>query len=150
MSSTAAAPERALESRSYTRQQIEEAGLVMARKTKKKETPEPFGRRLARLRKLAGYSQRALAEELEISYRMVAYYEAQTARIPAHLLPALADALGLSVDQVLGHAPLSRRKSPENTRLLRKLRLVEKLPARARSAVIEHIEALVAKHRESA
>ena len=39
---------------------------------------ESFGKRLARLRKAAGYSQRSLADELGISYRVVAYYEAQT------------------------------------------------------------------------
>ncbi|MEW6367108.1 MAG: helix-turn-helix transcriptional regulator [Acidobacteriota bacterium] len=32
-----------------------------------------FGQRLARLRSAAGYSQRALAAEIGISHRMVAY-----------------------------------------------------------------------------
>ncbi len=106
---------------------------------------------MARLRRLAGYSQRTLAQELGVSYRMVAYYEAQTAHIPAHLLPDLAEALGVTVDQLLGRETVSPRKMPENRRLLRKLRQVEKLPPRARHAVIEHIDALVAKHsvRES-
>lgn len=110
------------------------------------EIEETFGRRLARLRKEAGYSQRSLASEIGISNRMVAYYEAQTEHPPAHLLTPIADALGLTVDQLLGRTAIPKRKAPQNQRLIRQLRQVEKLPARARQSVIEHIEGLVAKY----
>jgi transcriptional regulator with XRE-family HTH domain len=116
---------------------------------KKAITPpdvESFGRRLARLRKEAGYTQRSLAAELDVSYRVIAYYEAQTTHPPTHLLPAIADALSLSIDQLLGRALVSKRKAPQNERLIRQLRQVEKLPPRARQSVIEHIEGLVAKY----
>jgi transcriptional regulator with XRE-family HTH domain len=109
---------------------------------------ETFGRRLAGLRKQAGYSQRALAAELGISNRMVAYYEAQTTHPPAHLLPSLADALGLSVDQLLGREAVTARKAPENQQLLRELRKVERLPPHARRSVIDHIDGLLAKYGE--
>lgn len=108
---------------------------------------ETFGARLARLRKMAGYSQRSLAAELDVSYRVIAYYEAQSEHTPAHLLPALVEALGVSTDQLLGHAPVSPRKAPQNQRLLRKLRQVEKLPPRARRVVLETIDALLAKYQ---
>jgi len=104
---------------------------------------EPFGARMARLRKVAGYSQRALAEEIGISYRMVAYYEGETDRPPAHLLPAIAKALGVTVDQLLGLANVSARKQPRNERLIRTLLKVEKLSPRSRRAVIDHINALL-------
>lgn len=122
---------------------------MAAKRPVEKEVEEPFGQRMARLRKAAGYSQRSLATELGISFRMVAYYEAQTEHIPAHLLPRLADALGITVDQLLGREAISPRKKPENQQLLRKLRRVELLPPRARTAVIDHIEALLAKHRSA-
>ena len=121
----------------------------MAEKRSRNTEEEPFGQRMARLRKAAGYTQRSLATELGISFRMVAYYEAQTEHIPAHLLPRLADALGITVDQLLGREGISPRKKPENQQLLRKLRRVELLPPRARTAVIDHIEALLAKHRSA-
>lgn len=108
--------------------------------------PETFGQRLARLRKTAGYSQRALADEIRISHRMVAYYEAQTTRPPVHVLPAIAEALGITTDQLLGLKPVSARRAPQNERLLRQLRQVEKLPPRARHAVLETIQALVEKY----
>jgi len=136
----------ALEIRPYNRSEIEERE-AMAKKKEAAAREETFGRRLARLRKDAGYSQRSLAAEIGISYRMVAYYEAQTTTLPpATTLEALADALGLSVDQLLGRKPVTARKAPENQRLLRELRRVEKLPPRARQSVLEHIDGLVAKY----
>lgn len=122
---------------------------TMPKKKPQTDGEERFGRRLAQLRKAAGYSQRSLAAELGISQRMVAYYESETEHPPTHLLPALADALRITTDQLLGRQPVSPRKAPQNQQLLRRLRQVEKLPPRARNAVIEHIEALVARHRES-
>jgi transcriptional regulator with XRE-family HTH domain len=79
------------------------------RKMGQRETAESFGERLARLRQAAGYSQRELARELEISQRMVAYYEGETEYPPAHLLPMLAQALGVSTDQLLGLEPTKGR-----------------------------------------
>ncbi len=119
---------------------------AMAKKKIETVEGESFGRRLARLRKEAGYSQRALAAEIGISHRMVAYYEAQTVHPPAHLLPTLADSLGLTVDQILGRKPLTKPKAPTNQRLLRELRRVEKLPPHARRSVLEHIDGLAAKY----
>ena len=107
---------------------------------------ETFGKRLARLRRAAGYSQRDLAPEIDISQRMLAYYEAQTDHPPAHLLSKLADALGITADQLLGRQRIPERSSPKNQRLLRQLRVVEKLPPRARQAVLDHIGALATKH----
>ncbi|HEX9407858.1 MAG TPA: helix-turn-helix transcriptional regulator [Thermoanaerobaculia bacterium] len=132
-----------LESDPYNRLQGNEA---MPKRSVEVIDGETFGRRLARLRKEAGYSQRALAEEIGISYRMVAYYEAQTTHPPANLLPTIADALGLTVDQLLGHRSIRAKKAPTNERLLRQLRQVEKLPPHARRSVLEHIDGLVTKY----
>ena len=115
----------------------------------KQNETETFGRRMASLRTAAGYTQRSLAAELGISQRMVAYYESQSERPPAHLLPALAQAFRISVDQLLGMEPISPRKRPTNVQLMRKLQQVEKLPPRARNAVLEHIDALLSKHSGS-
>lgn len=115
-------------------------------KRKLEPAPETFGRRLARLRKAAGYSQRALAAELGISQRMVAYYESQTEHPPTHLLPSLADALSLTTDQLLGREAVSPRKAPKNQQLLRRLRTVESLPAAERRQVLHLLDALVERN----
>ena len=108
--------------------------------------PETFGQRLARLRKAAGYSQRALAAELGISQRMLAYYESQTEHPPTHLLPAIAHALSQTADQLLGRDAVSARKAPRNQQLLRRLRRIEVLPASERRQVLHLIDALVERN----
>ena len=130
----------------YLACEMEEREIFMPKIDSPRMDSETFGQRLARLRKAAGYSQRAHAAEIGISHRMVAYYEAQTTRPPVRALPAIAEALGITADQLLGLKPVSPRKAPQNERLLRQLRQVEKLPPRARHAVLETIQALVEKY----
>src|SRR3989338_9630731 len=78
---------------------------------RKRKTPvmHSFGERLAQLRKTAGYTQVEFAAEVDITQRMVAYYEAPDAQAPAHLLPQMAQVLGVSVDMLLG---LSAQRNP--------------------------------------
>ena len=62
---------------------------------RKTDMIENFGERLASLRKAAGYTQVEFAAEVGITQRMVAYYEAPNAQPPAHLLPQMAQVLGV-------------------------------------------------------
>lgn len=108
---------------------------------------EPFGERLARLRREAGYSQRQLAAQLDISQRMVAYYEKQTDRPPADLLPLLSEVLGLSTDQLLGVRAAKPEKRSSNQRLWRRFKLIEKLPPAERRHLLGVIDAVLERHR---
>lgn len=65
-----------------------------------------FGKRLAMLRKAAGYTQQGLATVIKVTRRMIAYYEGETDYPPAALLPGLARALMVSVDELLGIVPI--------------------------------------------
>ena len=61
------------------------------------------GARLAQLRKAAGYTQAELAEAMGgVTRRMIAYYETEAEHPPAAMLAALARALRVSVDELLG------------------------------------------------
>ena len=71
---------------------------MLKKKMRLKEGEETLRERLARLRKAAGYSLRELASEIGIRHRMVVYYEKHSEDPPAHLLPQLAKALGVSAD----------------------------------------------------
>src|SRR5262245_7859358 len=73
------------------------------------KAPGGFGSRLAALRKQAGLSQTALAQEIGISQRMMAYYEGPSAFPPATLLPAIARVLGVSVEALLGTETAKRK-----------------------------------------
>lgn len=104
-----------------------------------------FNERLAALRKAAGFTQVELAAELGISQRMMAYYESPNATPPAHLLPAIAKALGVSIDQLYGHGTPKRRlaKQEGDSRLRRRLLAIEKLDATEKRQVLQLIDAFI-------
>jgi transcriptional regulator with XRE-family HTH domain len=108
---------------------------------------ESFGQRLARLRKARGFTQTELGEILSVSQRVITYYERESGRPPAHLLPHLADALKVSVDELVGYERLEEEHVPRNPRLWRKLRDIEKLAEPDRKAVLRFVDALLAKQR---
>ena len=121
--------------------------LVARTATSKQPVEEGFGERLARLRKARGYTQTELGEILDLSQRMMTYYEREEGRPPAHLLGRMAEALGVSVEEVLGLKPVADKPAPRNTRLWRKLREIEKLPASDRRAVIKLVDGLLARQK---
>jgi len=123
-------------------------GKVMSKRDVQiKEGEETFGARLARLRYAAGYSQRNLASEIGISYRMVAYYEGETIYPPAHLLPQLAKALGVSTDQLLGVEKVKKNGRSRDTRLWRRFNQVEKLPTPQRKQIVQILDAFVEREK---
>ena len=117
--------------------------LMPKRKIPALKETESFGRRLARLRQAAGYSQREFAAEAGISQRMVAYYEKETAHAPSHLLPILAKALGVSLEQLLGLEKVKDNGRRRDTRLWRRFGQVEKLPPAQRKPVVQFLDAFL-------
>jgi len=111
----------------------------------KRKTPvmQSFGERLAQLRKTAGYTQVEFAAELDITQRMVAYYEAPDAQPPAHLLPQMAQALGVSVDVLLG---LSEQRNPKRiatNRLERRLLEIDKFDPKAKRQITQLLDSFI-------
>ena len=109
----------------------------------KREPADGFGERLSALRKAAGITQTALAEEIGVSQRMMAYYESPTAYPPANLLPVIAAALGVSVDTLLGVETAKRRTKATDTRMQRRLQQIEKLDATDKRQVLQLIDAFI-------
>jgi transcriptional regulator with XRE-family HTH domain len=109
----------------------------------KPEAASGFGARLAALRKAAGITQTAFAHEIGISQRMMAYYEGPTAHPPANLLPAMAQALGVSVDTLLGVETSKRRAKATDTRLHRRLQQIEGLEPAEKRQVLQLIDAFI-------
>jgi transcriptional regulator with XRE-family HTH domain len=106
---------------------------------------EGFGERLANLRRAAGFTQVELAAELRISQRMVAYYESPNATPPAPLLPAIAIALGVSIDELFGVGPKRRlvKQDGGDSRLRRRLLAIDKLNAADKKQVIQLLDAFI-------
>ena len=103
-----------------------------------------FGERLASLRKAAGFTQVELAAELGVSQRMVAYYESPAATPPAHLLPQIATALGVSIDELFGRSVKRRLAKQEgDSRLRRRLLAIEKLDVAEKRQVLQLLDAFI-------
>ena len=102
----------------------------------------PDGKRLSKLRKEAGYTQVELAKELEVTQRMISYYEGHSEFPPSTLLPKLAILLGVSSDELLGIHPLKKTKQPD-TRLLRRIQQIEKLGATKKRQLLQIIDTFV-------
>jgi transcriptional regulator with XRE-family HTH domain len=108
---------------------------------------EGFGKRLAELRKAAGYTQEQLAQAIGASRRMVAYYETESQHPPIHILIELANALSLSTDQLLGVTPTKNGAPHGNSHLVRRLKQLESLPSNDQKAIFKFIDALIAQRR---
>lgn len=103
-----------------------------------------FGERLASLRKAAGFTQIELAAELGVSQRMAAYYESPAATPPANLLPQIATALGVTIDEMLGRvAKRKLAKQEGDSRLRRRLLAIEKLAVAEKRQVLQVIDAFI-------
>jgi transcriptional regulator with XRE-family HTH domain len=103
-----------------------------------------FGERLATLRKAAGYTQVELAQDLGISQRMVAYYESPNASPPANLLPRIAAALGITIDELFGRTAKRRlAKQDGDSRLRRRLLAIEKLDLAEKRQVLQLLDAFI-------
>ena len=98
-----------------------------------------FGTRLAQLRKEASYTQKELADEIDSTRRVIAYYETESTHPPASLLVDLAMALNVTTDQLLGVKPIKKNHKPD-TRLQRRVQQIEKLPLKDRRQLIQVID----------
>jgi len=133
-----------VENRTYAREHwIEPQYSPMPRA---KTRASAFGARLTELRKAAGYTQAELATALDTTQRMIAYYETRAEKAPAALLPQMAQALGVSVDVLLGLKAAKKTKKPD-TRLQRRLQQIEKLGPKERRQLLQVIDAFIEREQ---
>jgi len=115
--------------------------IAMSKRTNT-ELPN-FGARLVELRKAAGFTQTELANELAVTRRMIAYYEGETEHPPSNLLPGLAQALGVSIEVLLGATPPKKLSKPNDSRLQRRLQQIEKLETNEKRQVLQLLDAFI-------
>ena len=105
-----------------------------------------FGERLATFRKARGFTQKKLSSEIGVSRRMIAYYEGETRHPPTTILPRLAQALGVSIDDLLNGQ--GRRDTPfrsMSSRLQRKLQELEELDTRKKRQALRLLSQFIAR-----
>lgn len=107
-----------------------------------------FGKRLAELRKQAGYTQQELADELAVTRRMIAYYETESEHPPANLLVDLAATLGVSTDELLGlKAAKKKRQTTPDNRLQRRFQKIEKMGAKEKRQIIQLLDTFIEREQ---
>ena len=114
---------------------------------RKKKRDESFGPRLTRIRKARGLTQVQLAEAADTTQRAISYYENDPGVPPSSAVIALAKALQVSTDELLGLKPprVDRvQDDPETRRLWKRFQMVTALPEKDQRAVIRLINSLVA------
>jgi transcriptional regulator with XRE-family HTH domain len=105
-----------------------------------------FGGRLLALRKARGFTQVQLAEAIESTQRAISSYETQASYPPAPVIADLAQALGVTSDELLGlkKSPKAlKQMNAETRRVWKKFQQVLTLPERDQRAVMRLINSLV-------
>ncbi len=127
------------EKRAYTMRHTIQRKIDMSKKVNVQLNR--FGKRLATLRKSAGYTQQQLADEIGATRRMIAYYESESQHPPTTMLIDLVKALNVSVDVLLGIEPTV--VTPINNRLARQIRQIEQLKPKPRQQITQLIDTFV-------
>lgn len=114
---------------------------------RKKYGETSFGERLQNFRKARGLTQVQLAEVAETTQRAVSYYETEAGFPPAPAVIALAKALNVSTDELLGVKPPKLERvndDSEARRQWKRFQMISTLPERDQKAVVRLINSLVA------
>ena len=114
---------------------------------RRKKEDTSFGPRLTAIRKARGLTQVQLAEAAGSTQRSISYYENDDGIPPASVVIALARALKVSADELLGIKPPRLEhveEDAETKRLWKRFQMVTALPEKDQRAVIRLINSLVA------
>lgn len=109
-----------------------------------------YGAHLASLRQSAGLTQQQLADAVGVKQSNIAFWERAAKPPRGEVLPALADALGVTIDQLLAvsSSSSSRRRGPAS-RLEKLVEQASKLPRRRQQRIADTLEALLAQESKA-
>lgn len=111
------------------------------------------GKHLAELRKAAGLSQTELAEALGVPQSNIAFWEQSEKPPRSDLLHKLADALAVTVAELLnvnGEMSITKRTTSRPPGKVRKVfEEVSKLPRRQQEHIVRVVSALVMQYEQS-
>jgi transcriptional regulator with XRE-family HTH domain len=123
---------------------------------KSTRTRPPQGARLAELRKAAGLSQYELARYVGVPQPNIAFWEQSEKPPGSEVLPEMAQALGVSVEELLivgDEKPLRRKAAKSYGRPAGKVRevfdRVSKLPRRQQEHIVNWVSAYVSQYEQT-
>ena len=103
-----------------------------------------LGTRLATLRTEHKLSQQAVADDLGIPQQTYAHYEVGRARMPASLLPQLAEIFGVTVDELVGRLNGRGKRGP-TPKLQQQIERLNRLPKTQQQVVMKMLEGVLAQ-----
>lgn len=110
----------------------------------------PLGDRIVTARLQAGLTQKDVAEQLGASQRAVAHWETNSVALRADQLAALADALGVTVDYLMGREDDRPQKSVASGKVRRVFEEVNALPRAQQEEVIKFVARFVKSYQQDA
>lgn len=115
----------------------------------KNEHLQNFGKRLREFRLEKGFTQQELANEINVSRRVVIYYERESNHPPSDLLPGIASALGISIDELLGIKATKKKKmnASVSPRLARRLQQIESLDSKNKRQLLQIIDTFIEREK---
>ena len=121
--------------------------LLMAKGRPSKRPRSAFGERLAAAREHLGLSQMQLAERLGVSQKVITYWERNEVALRSEQLNAIAEALGISVEELLGQPKSKARPAGPVGKARLMFEAVSKLPRRQQDKIFDILEPFVKQHR---
>jgi transcriptional regulator with XRE-family HTH domain len=106
--------------------------------------PTDFGERLGAARRAAGLTQQELGDRIGVTQRVVAYWERESVGLKADQLVSLAEALGVSVDELLGRRGVAKRRGGPVGRARKLFEDISTLPRGRQQRVLDMIETFLA------
>jgi len=103
-----------------------------------------LGARVAELRKDNGMTQAQLAETIGVAQQVVASYEIGRRRVPVSALPALAHALAVTVENLIGEEAKPAKRGPA-PKLQQQLERITRLPKAQQRFVMQMIDTVLAQ-----
>ncbi len=113
-----------------------------------KHSRPPFGERLHALREAAGLSQSAIADKLGIAQRTYSAWERRPVALRHDQLEALAEALGISLAELVGAATTKPRAAGPAGKLRQVFERASKLSRAQQAKVAEFVEAFVERQEK--
>jgi transcriptional regulator with XRE-family HTH domain len=101
-----------------------------------------LGARIAEQRKAQGFTQQQLADQLGLAQQVVASYEVGRRRVPISMLPALATALAVSVDTLLGIGNGAAKRGP-TPKLHQQIERISQLPRAQQRFVTQILDTVI-------
>lgn len=141
-----------------------ESSTKLSQSANRPYNPSPMGRRLtktrpkqgvrlAELRKAAGLSQYELARMIGVPQANIAFWERSEKPPRSEVLPKMADALGVRIEDLLNGSGVTRMVKTGKSKPVGKVRRVfeevSKLPRRQQDKVVEFVTAFVQHYQQN-